>query len=171
MELTKIESIVSEMYADFEAIAMPRSAYVLEHLVVKPHEHITQQWLQCVLEMRIKYNNIRRGILQKKIIECEIQELLETGEEIEALKAEQKRIDLDELHYSQLGMMREFFALYEIYKQFPHFTREEIEAGQAEYWYNRLTKQAAQDIEAMGRVSVGNIEALRQIGLKALPDG
>lgn len=168
MEVTKIESIITEMQQDFEAIAMPRSAYVLENLVVKTHEHITQQWLQCVLEMRIKYQNIRRGLIQKQIVECEISELLETDLRVDTLKAELKRLDLDDLHYSQLGMVREFFALYEIYQQFPRFTREQIDAGQAEYWYNRLTKQAAQDIKATGRVSAGNLEGLRQIGVKEI---
>lgn len=168
MELIDIERIIAEMQQDFEAIAMPRPAYVLENLVVKTHEHITQQWLQCVLEMRIKYQNIRRGIIQKQIIECEIAELTETGDRVDTLKAELKRLDLDDLHYSQLGMVREFFALYAIYQQFPRFTREQLDAGQAEYWYNRLTKQAAQDIKAMGRVSVGNLEGLRQIGIKEL---
>lgn len=168
MELIDIERIIAEMQEDFEAIAMPRPAYVLENLVVKTHEHITQQWLQCVLEMRIKYQNIRRGIIQKQIAECEISELMETGLRADTLKAELKQLDLDDLHYSQLGMVREFFALYAIYQQFPRFTREQLDAGQAEYWYNRLTKQAAQDIRSAGRVSVGNLEGLRQIGVKEL---
>lgn len=165
-DLERIESIVlKELRQDFDAIAMPRSAYVLENLVVKVHEHPSQQWLQCVLEMRSKYNNIRRHLVNRQKLQREIETLTDE------LDRELKRIDLDDLEWSLLGAEREFFALYSIYKTLPRFTREEIEAGQREYWYNRLTKQAAQDIQAMGRVSVGNQEALRQIRTQLSIDG
>lgn len=156
--LEAIKSIVlEELVQDFDAIAMPRSAYVLENLVVKVHEHVSQQWLQCVLEMRSKYNNIRRHLVNRQKLQREIETLTDE------LDRELRRIDLDDLEWSLLGAEREFFALYSIYKQLPRFTAEQIEAGQREYWYNRLTKQAQQDLLATGRVSVGNIEALRQI--------
>lgn len=159
-ELARINGIVEELRQDFDAIAMPRSAYVLENLVVKVHEHPTQQWLQCVLEMRIKYNVIRRHLVNRQKLQREI----ETTED--EFESELKRIDLDDLEYGLLGATREFMSLYQIYQTMPRFTAEQIEAGQAEYWYNRLTKQAAHDLQSTGRVSVGNIEGLRQIGLQ-----
>lgn len=165
MELIEINKIINEMQADFDAIAMPRSAYVLENLVVKVHEHETIQWLHCVLEMRIKYNNIRRSQLQREIIREEINRL-DLNDTIEQLKADLKRIDLEELEHSELGYIREFMSLYQIYQTLPRFTREQIEEAQAEYWFSRLVKQSVQDIQATGRVSVGNIEALRQIKAK-----
>lgn len=166
--LIEIDSIVKMLKDDFEAIAMPRSAYVLEHLVVRAHEHPTQQFLQCVLEMRIKYNTIRRSRIQREIINEEIARL-DTDDSVERLQAELKRIDLEEMELSEVGAMREFFSLYRIYQQLPRFTAEQIEAGQAEYWYNRLTQQADRDIMATGRVGQGNIQALQHIGITVKP--
>lgn len=160
MEITVINEIVKELRQDFDAISMSRSAYTLEHLVVKVHEHPTQQFVQCVLEMRIKYNSIRRFLVNQQKLLREI-EMLE-----DELDKELKRIDLDDLEWSLLDAERQFMALFSVYKQFEHrFTADEIEQGQAEYWYNRLTKQAAQDILAQGRVGQGNQEGLRQIGV------
>lgn len=156
--LDKYSEVIGQLREDFDAIAMPRPAYVLEHLVVRPNEHVTQQWQQCVLELRVKYNNIRRSLLQRQKL------LREIESEQDDLEAQIKQIDLDDLDWGLLGMAREFEALHAIYQQFPkRFTREELDAGQAEYWYNRLTKQAIQDIMATGRVGVGNQDALRQI--------
>ena len=160
LNIEKIENIiVEELRQDFDAIAMPRSAYVLENLVVKVHEHPSQQWLQCVLEMRSKYNNIRRHLVNRQKLQREIETLEDE------LDQELKRIDLDDLEWSLLGAEREFFALYAIYQTMPRFTREEIEAGQREYWLKRLLKQSTQDILATGRIGQGNIEGLRQINL------
>lgn len=156
--LVEIDSIVEGLKEDFDAIAMSRSAYVLENLVVKVHEHPTQQWLQCVLEMRIKYNSIRRHLVNRQKLQREIETLEDE------LDRELKRIDLDDLEWSLLSASREFMSLYQIYQTMPRFTREEIEQGQAEYWYNRLTKQAVQEVLANGRVGVGNQDALRTIG-------
>lgn len=166
-ELVKINEIVEGLREDFGAIAMPRSAYVLENLVVKVHEHDSQKWLQCVLEMRIKYNVIRRHLVNRQKLQREIETLEDE------LDRELKRIDLDDLEWSLLGATREFFALFAIYQTFgKRYTAEEIEAGQAEYWYNRLVKQAQQDIAAMGRIGQGNQEALRQIKVSmSIADG
>jgi len=69
-----------------------------------------------------------------------------------------------------LGAGREFETLYQMWRAFPHrFTREELDAAQEEYWRLRLTRQANQDLQAAGRVSAGNQEALRQIGLASVP--
>lgn len=162
--LIEIDSIVRTLKEDFEAIAMPRSAYVLEHLVVKAHEHPSQQFLQCVLEMRIKYNTIRRSRIQREIINEEIARL-DMADSIDRLQAELKRIDLEEMELSEVGAMREFFSLYRIYQQMPRFTAEQIEAGQAEYWYKRLVGQSQRDVLATGRVGQGNIQALEHIGV------
>lgn len=165
-DLEKYSEIIGQLREDFDAIAMPRPAYVLEHLVVKPNEHITQQWQQCVLEMRIKYNNIRRSLLQRQKL------LRDIDNEQDDLEVQIKQVDLDDLDWSLLGMVREFESLYAIYQQFPkRFTRKELDAGQAEYWYNRLVKQASQDLQATGRVSVGNQEALRQIQTQLSVEG
>lgn len=156
-----IDAIIEQLQQDFDAIAMPRSAYVLENLVVKPNEHITQQWNQCVLELRVKYYNIKRTKLRIRQTERDIESLTDD------IERELKELDIEELNWQMRGYWREFEALYALYQQFPRFTREQLEAGQVEYWFNRLTKQAVQDLQASGRISVGNQEALRQIQVGA----
>lgn len=167
-EIAKIESIISELQQDFEAIAMPRSPYVLEHLVVKERDTEPAQWEQCVLEMRIKYANIRRLLLQIEKAEIERDTASGIGDRLSDIEAQLKQIDIDEMQWSLTGMVREFFALFAIYKQFGRrYSRNELDQAQADYWFKRLSRQAAQDVFAGGRVSVSNQDALRQIGVSA----
>jgi hypothetical protein len=64
-----------------------------------------------------------------------------------------------------LGALREFDTLYKIYQKFPRYTNEQLQKAESKYWLERLTSQAQQDIESSGSVSVGNAEALRQVGV------
>jgi hypothetical protein len=69
-----------------------------------------------------------------------------------------------------LGALREFESLYKIWQSFPKkYTRQEIDAAQPDYWKLRLERQAQQDLQATGRIGVGNSEALRQINLTGTP--
>ena len=168
-ELAKIEQIIIDLQQDFDAIAMPRSAYVLEHLVVKERDTEPEQWAQCVLEMRVKYIGIKRTLLQQERIRLEMDSLGDDG--LEGIDKKLKGIDLEESEWTLTGQLREFFALYQIYQSFGrHYSRAEIEAAQSEYWYKRLTRQASQDVLASGRISVGNQDALRQIKTVARVD-
>lgn len=157
-EIEQIAEIAGMLQRDFDTIAMSRSPYVLENLVVKSHEHPTVQWQHCVLELRVKWGVIRRAAIQREIL---LRDITALGD---SLEADLKRIDLEDLEFAALGAVREFMALYQIYQEFPHFTREQLDAGQADYWRERLLKQARQDILATSRIGAGNIDALRQIG-------
>lgn len=171
MDIQKIDTIISELQEDFEAIQMARPPFVLEKFVVGAHRQDSeaQGWAHCVLEMKIKYDAIRRARIGRQIILLEINRLEASGDEIDKLKAGLKRIDLEEQDRAELGAIREFEALYHIYRSFgKRYTRDELNASQPEYWRNRLTRQARQDLLAAGRIGQGNQDALGQIGL-ALP--
>lgn len=161
-ELDKFNEILSELKADFGTIAMAKSAYVLEHLNVKTHDHPTVQWAQALEEMRRRYYGIKRALIQVEILRRDIDRSNPTTE---ALEIELKRVDLEELEWSINGSWQEFLALYRVYQQYERFTREELEAGQPEYWQATLARQAGQDLQAFGRVSPANLEGLRQTGL------
>lgn len=164
-----IEKIINELQEDFDAIAMVRPPYVLEKFVVGAHDHPAQQWMQCVLEMKIKFTALRRVKIQRQIIEKQIERLKAKDDEIANLKADLKEIDLEEMERAAMSAARELEALYAIYKRFnQRFTREELNQFQAEYWRLRLTRQAEQDLLATGHISQGNQDALRQIG-ESLP--
>jgi hypothetical protein len=165
-----ISDKVKEIEQAFLEIQQPRTDYVIEKFVVGQHDTLPQQYAQCVLELQIKYDNIRRAMLSKRKIEIKIQKLEEKGTEISKINAELARIDLDEQDRAMLGAVREFDALYRCFKKFPkQYTREDLNANQEEYWEKRLQRQANQDLLAYGRVGVGNLDALRQIGHAPLP--
>ena len=176
-ELTKIDERVNEavkaieeLEESFLAIQMPRSAYTIEKFVVGQHDTVEMQFCQCVLEIQIKVANLKRAKLGKRKIEIQIKELEDKGTEIDQIDADLKRIDLQEQNFAVLGAIRELEALYKIYQSFPKkYTREEIDNAQENYWKLRLERQAQQDLQATGRIGVGNSEALRQINLTGTP--
>ena len=162
---------ITEMEDAFNAIQQPRTSYVLERFVVGQHDTDTQRYAQCVLEMQIKYDNLRRAKLNKRKLEIKIAELEKTGSEGDQIDADLIKIDLEEQDRAVLGAIREFEALYKIWSRFSkRYTREEIDANQEEYWKLRLQRQAYQDMQATGRIGVGNHEALRQIGMATTPE-
>ena len=176
-ELTKIDERVNEavkaieeLEESFLAIQMPRTSYVIEKFVVGQHDTIEMQFSQCVLEIQIKVANLKRAKLGKRKIEIQIKELEDKGTEIDQIDADLKRIDLQEQDFAVLGALRELETLYKIYQSFPKkYTRKEIDDAQPDYWQLRLQRQAQQDLQATGRIGVGNSEALRQINLTGTP--
>lgn len=168
--VNKAIDIVKEMEESFLAIQMPRSAYTIEKFVVGQHDTVEMQFCQCVLELQIKYDNLRRAKLGRRRIEIQIKELEDKGTEIDLIDADLKRIDLEEQDRAVLGALREFESLYKIWQSFPKkYTRQEIDAAQPDYWKLRLERQAQQDLQATGRIGIGNSEALRQINLTGTP--
>ena len=195
IEISKLAPFIEEMEQAFLEVQQPRPDYMLEHFVIGQHDTEPQQYAQCVVEMQIKWDAIRRAQLHRRKLEIEIEQLTceaEAEEEIttdytekseksvveEDHQAELKRlqiglrqIDIEEQDRAMLGAIREFKALYGLWRGFPkRYTREELNAAQEEYWIKRLTRQAHQDLLASGRVSVGSQEALKQIGRAPLPE-
>ncbi len=167
----KAISAIKEMESAFLEIQQPRTAYVLDKFVVGQHDTDETRYSQCVLELQVKYDNIRRAKLNKKKILIKIEELEKKGGEIELIDADLMRIDLEEQDRAMLGALREFEALYKIWQSFPQkYTRQQLDANQPEYWQLRLQRQAYQDMQATGRIGVGNNEALRQIGMATVPE-
>lgn len=166
----KAIDLVREMEDAFLEIQQPRTAYVLEKFVVGQHDHATQSYAQCVLELQIKYDNLRRAKLNRRKLEIKIKEYEDKGTELDLIEADIVRIDLEEQDRAVLGALREFEALYKIWKNFPKkYTRAELDEAQPDYWKARLERQAQQDLQSTGRIGVGNNEALRQIGLTGTP--
>ena len=121
----KAIDLVKEMEEAFLEIQQPRTAYVLEKFVVGQHDHVTQSYAQCVLELQIKYDNLRRAKLNRRKLEIKIEEYESKGTELDQIEADLVKIDLEEQDRAVLGALREFEALYKIWKSFPkNFTRE-----------------------------------------------
>jgi len=162
--------ITDELKQAFFEIQQPRTPYQIEKFVVGQHATKEMQYAQCVLELQMKYNNIRRAVINRKIIEHDIMKLEEKGDEKSLLKAELKHIDLEEQDVAMVGAVREFDILKQIWESFPKkYTRSEINLNQEEYWNKRLTMDAYYELQSTGRVGKGTMEALCQIGRSPIP--
>ena len=175
--------MTEDLIAAFDEIQMARTPYVLKHFVVGQHLTVEQQYAQCVCELQIKYDVIRRAILGREKLLIEKAKLEDEAKAlarwwkpskdaaIKLIESKLKTIDVEEQDRAMKGALREFTALYAIFRAFPkQFNRDELNKAQAEYWPKRLTMQANQDLSASGRVSVGNQDALRMIGKSVTPE-
>jgi len=174
MDITQVNQAVTELHGAFHEIQQPRSDYALRHFVVGEKDTETMRYFQCVLELQIKYNAIRRAGLHRQKLEVEIRRLRASGDALADIEADEKLIDIEDLDLAYTGALREFECLYRIWQSFPHqYAHEELEMAQEAYWHARLIRQAEQDIEASGRIAAGNLDALRQAGLIVhhLPEG
>lgn len=163
--------ISNELKQAFMEIQQPRTPYQIEKFVVGQHDTEEMQYAQCVLELQIKYNNIRRAIINRKIIEKDIEILLAKGDDKSFLKAELKKIDLEEQDSAMIGAIREFDILNQIWENFPvKYNRTQLNFNQEAYWQKRLTREASYELQAQGRIGKGTIEALTQIGRSPIPE-
>jgi hypothetical protein len=94
----------------------------------------------------------------------EIERLLETGDELDALDAETKQIDLDAFIVVYNGSLNEYAIMVDLFDSMPQFTRNEIEHAQPEYWHARMTRQTNLQIMS-GSVGWAQLDAMRQVGL------
>jgi hypothetical protein len=165
LDLFKETTNLSELVSAFDEIQMARTPYVLEKMVVGSKFTEEQRYAQCVCELSIAYDNLRTAKCGARLKEIEIEENKEEGEKGE-LEREKLQIELDQLNRARLGAYREFMTLYAIWQKFPkRYTREELNEAQEREYKMRLAIQAEQDRNATGRISQGNQEGLRQLGM------
>jgi len=172
-EMVEIDKDTELMLA-LKWLPQPRTDYQLEKFVVGRHETEEMRYAHCVLNIRIKYNALRRSKIALEKIDFQIEQLKvkaeDMGDKLSEFKWREKVIDKEEAEGAVLGAIRELSALYKIWNTFEKkYTREEINAVQEIYWKKRLSKQAENDLLATGRVSKGNLESLSHIGMTANP--
>ena len=164
------EKDLKDMIQAFDEIQMPRTPYVLDKMVVNSRFTEEQKYAQCVLEMSIAYDNLRTAKCNAELKQIEIDEIDASTRKGE-LEREIKIIELEQLNRARLGAMREFEYLFNLWKSFDKkYTREELNGAQEKEYTMRLETQARQDMNANGRISVGNQEGLRHIGRMPYPE-
>jgi len=150
-----------------EAIAeiqQPRSRYQLIHFVLGQHDTPEMQFYQLMMELQDMGFKLRMAQLNVRKTEVEIARLLETGDELDALEAEEKQVGLEQTQIVMKGAQREIAILEDIFNECQHYTRDEIEHAQPEYWQARLTRQTNLQIMA-GGVDWGQLSSLNNAGL------
>ncbi len=150
-----------------EAIAeiqQPRSRYQLIHFVIGQHDTPEMRFYQLCLELQDMGHKLRLAQLGVRKAEIEIARLLETGDELDALEAEEAQVGLEQTQIVMRGAERELAVLTDLFDESQKFTRDEIEHAQPEYWQKRLTRQTNLQIMS-GGVQWAQLDSLRQAGL------
>jgi hypothetical protein len=150
-----------------EAIAeiqQPRSRFQLVHFVIGQHDTSEMRFYQVCLELQDMGFKLRMSKLGVRKAEVEIRRLLETGDELDAIEAEEKQVGLEQTLIVMRGAEREVAILTDLFDESQKFTRDEIEHAQPEYWHARLTRQTNLQIMA-GGVGWAQLDSMRQAGL------
>jgi len=150
-----------------EAIAevqQPRSRFQLIHFVIGQHDTPEMRFYQLCLELQDMGYKLRMAEIAVRKSQVEIARLLATGDELDALEAEEKQVGLEQTRIVMRGAEREIAILTDLFDESTHYTRAEIEHAQPEYWQARLTRQTNLQIMA-GGVQWAQLDSMRQAGL------
>jgi hypothetical protein len=150
-----------------EAIAeiqQPRSRFQLIHFVIGQHDTPEMRYYQLCLELQDMGLKLRLAQIGVRKAEIEIARLLETGDDLDAIEAEEKEVGLEQTRIVMGGAEREIAVLTDLFNESQKFTRDEIEHAQPEYWQKRLTRQTNLQIMS-GNVGWAQLDSMRQIGL------
>ncbi len=153
-----------ELSTAIAEIQQPRSRYMLEHMILGEHDTPHMRFYYCVIELNDKLRKYRLAEVSKERMEREMDRLEESDDLDADLDLREKRIEYDFFMSVMAGGKRELDDLLNIYAGMQHFTREEINANQQEYWEARMTRQTHMQIMA-GGVQWSQLDALRQVGL------
>tara|TARA_Y100000310_G_scaffold257466_1_gene265520 strand:- start:117 stop:650 length:534 start_codon:yes stop_codon:yes gene_type:complete len=145
-------------------LQQPRSRYQLEHFVVGQHDTAEMQFYQCVLELQSELHKYRLADISKRRMLLEIEQLSESDDPMDVLDVEEKQAELEMLVAVMGGAEREINCLLDMYREMPHFTRDEIDHAQPDYWEKRLTRQTNLQIMS-GNVGWAQLDSMRQAGL------
>jgi len=145
-------------------VQQPRSRYQLVHFVIGQHDTPEMRFYQLCLELQDMGYKLRMAQLGVRKAEVEIGRLEATGDELDAIEAEEKRVDLEQTRVVMLGAERELAVLGDLFDESQKFTRDEIEHAQPEYWHARLTRQTNLQLMS-GGVQWAQLDSLRQAGL------
>ena len=150
-----------------EAIAeiqQPRSRFQLIHFVIGQHDTPEMRFYQLCLELQDMGHKLRLAQINVRKGEIQIARLLETGDELDALEAEEMEVGAEQHRIVMQGAERELAILTDLFDESQKFTRDEIEYAQPEYWQKRLTRQTNLQIMS-GNVGWAQLDSMRQAGL------
>ena len=145
-------------------VQQPRSRFQLVHFVIGQHDTAEMMFYQLCLELQDMGYKLRMAQLGVRKAEIEIARLLETGDELDAIEAEEKQVGLEQTQIVMRGAERELAVLTDLFDESQKFTRDEIEHAQPEYWEKRLTRQTNLQIMS-GGVQWAQLDSMRQIGM------
>ena len=145
-------------------VQQPRSRYQLVHFVIGQHDTPEMRFYQLCLELQDMGYKLRMARLAVRKAQIEIGRLEATGDELDAIEAEEKQVGLEQTRIVMRGAEREVAILTDLFDESTHYTRAQIEHAQPEYWQARLARQTNLQIMA-GGVGWAQLDSMRQAGL------
>ena len=147
-----------------EEVHQSRSRYQIIRFVLGQHDTPEMRFYQLCLEMGSMRHKIRHVENQIKQGEVKMKRLLAEGDELSDLEAEEIEIGMGETRLALGGAYREMAVMEDLFNTCTHYTRDEIEHAQPDYWEKRMTRQTNLQIMA-GNVGWAQLDAMGQVGL------
>lgn len=143
-----------------------RSRFQLRQFVIGQHDTPQMRWRQIIIEAQHLVFSIRMAELDCERKRIEIHKLISTGDPLDAIEAEEKRLGIVLTERTLAGARLELSWLEELAEEIGTFTFDEIEADQPNYWQKRLQRQADTDVFAARHgISAGNVQSMLNAGL------
>jgi hypothetical protein len=162
---------------EYKDLTFSMSEFQIKHFVVGSQHNPFRQFKQIMLELEVRYTNIEQINLDIEKNRLE-RNLLVEKRDMETSPAQKALYDFDikkvDINYdnSLRSLERtkaELLYLENINAEFrKHHDVKELVSNQEEYehdyWIKRLATQSALELLTVGRIGVGNLEALMQMG-------
>lgn len=162
---------------EYKEMVFSMSEFQIKHFVVNSQHNPYRQFKQILLELEVRYTNLEQVNLEVEKNRLERDLLLEKMES-ETSPAQKKLyefdikkndITFDNITRSRERVISEIENLHKIEQQFrSQYDVKEImdnqEKHEHDYWIKRLATQSALELLTVGRIGVGNLEALMQMG-------
>jgi len=160
MALSELSKIANDY------IVRGRSDYQLRHFVIGQHDTPEMRYRQIIIECKDLLYKIAQAEIELEIGAKKLAKLEESSDEMDKLKVKKRKMQRAMTQTVIEGSKRELAYLIELSKDYRHYSPEEIEANQEDYWEKRLTRQATTDRIALEQgINVGNVASMMQAGL------
>lgn len=162
---------------EYKELVFSMTEFQIKHFVVGSQHNNFRQFKQILLELEVRYTNLEqigldmeKNRLEKALAEEKIQSETSNAQ-IALYQHEIKKLDIG-YENGMRSMERtkaEVSSLEKILEEFrSKIDVKELMANQdqyeTEYWIKRLATQSALELLTVGRIGVGNLEALMQMG-------
>jgi hypothetical protein len=165
--------------SEYKELTFSMSEFQIKHFVIGSQHNNFRQFKQILLEMEVRCTNLEQIQLdmEKNRLERDLAQENYDKEQSPAQKAlyafEIKKYDIG--YENGLRSMERTKGELEYLKNIEKEFREKIDVKELvdnqelyenDYWIKRLANQAALELLTVGRIGVGNLEALMQMGDK-----
>jgi hypothetical protein len=168
------EELLPKEYKD---MVFSMSEFQIKHFVVNSQHNPYRQFKQILLELEVRYTNAEQINLEVEKNRLE-RDLLFEKMENETSPAQKKLYEFDikknditfeNIQRNRTRILAEIENLHKIETEFrSQYDVNEMMLNQDkhehDYWIKRLATQSALEILTVGRIGVGNLEALMQMG-------